>query len=73
MSDRVLRVPIVRRDADGTCVDGTAELGVDSDGLWLGDFRDLDGELLPLPAGSSYDAAVDIEALDDLDREGPHG
>jgi hypothetical protein len=42
---------------------------VDSDGLWLGDFRDLDGEPLPLPAGSSYDAAVDIEALDDLDGD----
>ena len=51
-----LRVPVVRRDKDGTVVDGTA-LWEDqgTPGFMLSDFRDLDGNPMSLPPGSSFE------------------
>lgn len=46
------RIPIVREDSDGTITDGTAR--VSRGGRQIDDFRDLDGEPLDLPPGSSY-------------------
>lgn len=59
------RIPIIRRDADGTVVDGTAELmlAMTDDKLMasMHDWRDLDGNELPLPPGSSYEAIGDLD------------
>lgn len=54
-----MRVPIVRRDEDGTRIDGTAAYDhVDRGGIIVYDFRDLDGEPLGLPPGSSFEVPV---------------
>ena len=47
------RIPIIRRDADGTVIDGTARLS--DDRRTIDDFRDLDGNELSLPPGSSFE------------------
>lgn len=52
------RLPIIRRDADGTIVDGTARALVLTGGLALDDFRDLDGEALDLPPGSAFEVQL---------------
>lgn len=53
-----MRVAITRHDADGTVIDGTALC----EGTEISDFRDLDGEPLALPPGSSFVMRVDPEA-----------
>lgn len=51
-----MRVPIVRRDLDGTIIDGTAEwTPVNDAGFHISDFRSLDGDCLSLPAGSTFE------------------
>lgn len=60
------RLPIIRRDADGTIVDGTARARVIADlagtegaaGLALDDFRDLDGAPLDLPPGAAFEVQL---------------
>lgn len=56
------RIPIIRRDADGTIVDGTAELIIEANGTGFSvvDFRDLDGEELILPPQSSFEFATEL-------------
>lgn len=51
------RLPIIRRDSDGTIIDGTAD--VSEDGLKIGDFRDLAGNEMPLPPGSAFEVPID--------------
>lgn len=52
------RLPIIRRDADGTIVDGTARATALPGGLALDDFRDLDGEALDLPPGAAFEVQL---------------
>lgn len=54
------RVPIVRREADGTITDGTCAYEF-ADGYRWFDFRDLDGEPMILPPGASFEMVVDAE------------
>lgn len=56
----MIRIPIIRRDRDGTVVDGTARaLQLESGtGMTLDDFRDLDGQPLALPAGASFEVQL---------------
>lgn len=49
-----MRVPITRHDTDGTVIDGTAEREQTHEGSTISDFRDLDGNELSLPPGSSF-------------------
>jgi hypothetical protein len=52
----VTRIPIIRRDADGTITDGTARVTTThGDSTTIDDFRDLDGELLHLPPGAAFE------------------
>lgn len=58
---KTARIPIIRRDEDGTVVDGTAELIiVDENSFRVVDFRDLDGEELHLPPQSSFEFITDL-------------
>lgn len=60
------RIPIIRRNLDGTVTDGTAHVDLRTDGTWhVTDFRDLDGWLMGLPPGASFDIDVDF----DIDAE----
>jgi 3-deoxy-D-manno-octulosonate 8-phosphate phosphatase KdsC-like HAD superfamily phosphatase len=52
----VTRIPITRRDLDGTLIDGTAQL--DEAEATISDFRDLDGVQLVLPPGSQFEFAL---------------
>lgn len=56
-----MRVKISRIDEDGSVVDGTAEKIYKDGSTKFGDFRDLDGNELPLPAGSKY--TITFEAV----------
>lgn len=51
------RIPFIRRDPDGTIIDGTANAVAfeEGSGLVLDDFRDLDGNELDLPPGSTFE------------------
>lgn len=48
------RIPITRRDPDGTVIDGTARVITDGTEQRLDDFRDLDGNPLSLPPGAAF-------------------
>lgn len=64
------RLPITRRDVDGTIIDGTAALSATpSGGFMLHDFRDLDGRELCLPSGSEFRCLLDDDLLDVLEEE----
>lgn len=53
-----LRIPIIRRAEDGTVTDGTALWEErENGGFSISDFRDLDGEPLPIPPGGSIEMA----------------
>lgn len=55
------RIPIIRRDADGTIVDGTAAVVVIEFGKFtVNDFRDLDGKELELPPQSSFEFVTEL-------------
>ena len=52
------RIPIIRRDADGTFTDGTARIS--DDRRTIDDFRDLDGNELSLPPGSAFEVRCEV-------------
>jgi hypothetical protein len=55
------RIPIIRRDQDGTVIDGTAEVIVLEPGEFqVTDFRDLDGNVLILPPQSSFEFVTEL-------------
>lgn len=55
------RIPFIRRDADGTIIDGTAAVGRnEDDSMTIHDWRDLDGNVLQLPPGSSFEITHDL-------------
>ena len=60
-----MRVPMTRRDRDGTMTDGTAAIveHPSTGALYLTDFRDLDGRELELPPGSSFDIQLNEDDL----------
>lgn len=58
-----MRIPIIRKDEDGTVIDGTAEYKRFETGKWtINDFRDLEGNELPLPPKSSFE--VDLGGIE---------
>lgn len=56
------RVPITRTDADGTVIDGTAQIDRTDRAVSITDFRDLDGRPLNLPPGSRFDYRLALPA-----------
>lgn len=59
-----MRVPISRRDPDGTMIDGTARcVPLDGGGWALDDFVDLEGQPLDLPVGSEYVLPINVDEL----------
>lgn len=60
----MLRIPVTMVTADGHTTDGTCAVELQPSGsLTGGDFRDLDGAPMPLPAGASYLVHVDLATL----------
>lgn len=59
----VERRPIVRIDADGTAIDGTAAFEWTAGGFEFRDFRDLDGVKMLLPPGSCFEVPLQIVPL----------
>lgn len=61
-----MRIPIIRRNADGTITDGTARTrGVGPGRLEIDDFRDLDGQPLNLPPGAKFTVPFPDSAIVD--------
>lgn len=54
------RLPIIRREVDGTVTDGTCEVTHFGNRTSYGDFRDLDGNELVLPPMARFEIVIEV-------------